>query len=168
MRKTALVSGLNQQFRLTPNNRDLECCVITAVCQEAERTRGMRTHTHTHSHTHTHTHTHTQSCVHNNLKFPQTGVLLGTTNQLCPKHLKNRKLIINRNCFLQFPSSLLRKSFGEGGPPLIKMHCLSLLTTSTYWHYSELTLQKKKKKRKKERDQINKQWGEMLFSQGFK
>ena len=163
MRKAALVSGLNQQFRLTPNNRDLECCVITAVCQEVE-------HTHTGgAHTHTHTHTHSQSCVHSNLKFPQTGVLLGTTNQLHPKHLKNRKLIINKNCFLQFPSSLLRKSFGEGGPPLIKMHCLGLLTTSTYWHYSELTLQKKKiKKKKKERDQINKQWGEMLFSQGFK
>lgn len=79
------VSGLNQQFRLTPNNRDRECCIITAVCQETEHTCTLSTHKHNHTHV-----------VYNNLKFPQTGVLLGGTNQLHLKHLKKRKLINNK------------------------------------------------------------------------
>lgn len=147
--------SVNQQFSLTPNNRAQEGCIITAVCQETEHTDALSTHTHSITHNHSHV-------VCNNLKFPETGALLGGTNQLHLKPLGEKKETHQQQNKKTVPPCspvlCLRKSFGKGGP-LDQAAYPQPRTTSTYWHFSELTEKKQ---------QINKQRGEMLFNRGFK
>ena len=139
MKKTALVSGFNKSCcRL----HDLACCVIIVVCQET-------------IHTNIYTPTVVWSIIIWNF------LLLGGTNQLQPKGPKQREAYHQQKQFLPVPllfsseNHLLKDEIPD------QNSLLQPLTISTYWHCSELTPGEKI-------DQINKQWGEMLFSQGFK
>lgn len=87
------------------NNRDLEGCIISAVCQDTKHTSCIYSQIHTHTYAAMRT---------SNLKFPQTKSLIRGHKSIASQTPANKEAYHQQKQFL--PSDLL-----------IKMHCFSLL-----------------------------------------